>query len=101
MTEEQIEQHAVRFSQTYKNDKQYGKSTSKWSDPLARPTMCKKTVLKLLLGTYGLMTTEFAKALDSDNDEEVTHSGQRFEDAEIVTQDDPQGQEDEPKRMKL
>ena len=55
MTEEQIEQHALRFSQTYKNDKQYKSSISKWSDPLARPTMCKKTVLKLLLGTYGLM----------------------------------------------
>lgn len=102
MTEEQIEQHAVRFSQTYKNDKQYKSSTSKWSDPLARPTMCKKTVLKLLLGTYGLMTTEFAKALDSDNDDEVSTSGHRFEEAEIVTQGEPtEEQSDEPKRMEL
>lgn len=89
MTEEQLEQHALRFSQTYKNDKQYGKSTSKWSDPLARPTMCKKTVLKLLLGTYGLMTTEFAKALDSDSDEESSNSAHRFEEAEIIHQDEP------------
>lgn len=102
MTEEQIEQHASRFSQTYKNDKQYKNSTSKWSDPLARPTMCKKTVLKLLLGTYGLMTTEFAKALDSDNDDEVTTSGHRFEEAEIVQQPEPnEEQSDEPKRMEI
>ncbi|WP_026627303.1 recombinase RecT [Dysgonomonas capnocytophagoides] len=102
MTEEQIEQHALRFSQTYKNDKQYRSSTSKWSDPLARPTMCKKTVLKLLLGTYGLMTTEFAKALDSDSDDEVSTSGHRFEEAEIVQQGEPnEEQSDEPKRMEI
>lgn len=102
MTEEQLEQHAVRFSQTYKNDKQYGNSTSKWSDPLARPAMCKKTVLKLLLGTYGLMTTEFAKALDSDNDDEGSTSGHRFEEAEIVQQGEPnEEQSDEPKRMEI
>lgn len=102
MTEEQLEQHAIRFSQTYKNDKQYGKSTSKWSDPLARPAMCKKTVLKLLLGTYGLMTTEFAKALDSDNDDEDSTSGHRFEEAEIVQHGEPnEEQSDEPKRMEI
>ncbi len=101
MTEEQIEQHATRFSQTYKNDKQNKSATSKWSDPLARPTMCKKTVLKLLLGTYGLMTTEFAKALDSDNDDEVPHSGQRFEDAEIIPQDEPKDQADNPRKFEL
>lgn len=102
MTEEQIEQHALRFSQTYKNDKQYKSSTSKWSDSLARPTMCKKTVLKLLLGTYGLMTTEFAKALDSDNDDEVSTSGHRFEEAEIVQQPEPtEERSDEPKRMEI
>lgn len=101
MTEEQLEQHAIRFSQTYKNDKRFNSSSSKWSDPLARPTMCKKTVLKLLLGTYGLMTTEFAKALDSDNDEETPQNGQRFDEAEIIPQDEPKDQASEPKRMDL
>lgn len=64
--------------------------------------MCKKTVLKLLLGTYGLMTTEFAKALDSDSDDEVSTSGHRFEEAEIVLQGEPtEDQSDEPKRMEI
>lgn len=90
MSEEQLEEHAVRFSKTYQNDKKYGKMTSKWSDPLARPAMCKKTVLKGLLGTYGLMTTEFAKALDTDNDDEPTgNRNNKFEEAEVVSQSEP------------
>lgn len=89
MTEEQIESHALRFSKSYGYDKSKGSSTSKWSDPLARPAMCRKTVLKGLLGTYGLMTTEFAKAFESDNDEAEQTSGNRFEEAEVIQQDEP------------
>jgi recombination protein RecT len=89
MSNEKMEEHAMRFSKTYQNDKKYNKTTSKWSDPLARPAMCKKTVLKGLLGTYGLMTTEFAKALDSDSDEEQVPGSQKYEDAEVVSQTDP------------
>lgn len=99
MTEEQLEEHALRFSKMYQSDKRYNNATSKWSDPLARPTMCKKTVLKLLLGTYGLMTTEFARALETDNDE-VEPQGNRasFVEADIVPQEDPIPiqQQDEP-----
>ena len=91
MSNEQIEEHATRFSKTYQNDKKYGKTTSKWSDPLSRPAMCKKTVLKGLLGTYGLMTTEFAKALDNDGDEEPSTGNRngKFEEAEVVQQSEP------------
>jgi recombination protein RecT len=91
MSEEQIEEHALRFSKMYAADKQYGKSVSKWSDPLARPAMAKKTVLKGLLGTYGLMTTEFAKAFDADNDHEQPSSGghREVEEAEVIQQLEP------------
>ena len=101
MTEQQIEAHALRFSKSYAYDKAQGKATSKWSDPLARPAMCKKTVLKGLLGTYGLMTTEFAKAFDTDNDEaEPEPASHRYTEAEVVTQDEPQ-QQNEPERVKI
>lgn len=105
MTEEEIEEHAIRFSKMYQNDKRYGNASSKWSDPLARPTMCKKTVLKLLLGTYGLMTTEFARAMESDNDE-VEPQGQRIEVAEVIPQNEPIEQAEptgtgSPKKMDL
>lgn len=91
MGEDEIETHALRFSKMYAADKQYKTLKSKWSDPLARPAMCEKTVLKGLLGTYGLMTTEFAKAFEADNDHEASSgSGQReFEDAEVIQQDEP------------
>lgn len=95
MSEEQIEQHALRFSTSYQYDKRDRKATSKWSDPLARPAMAKKTVLKGLLGTYGLMTTEFAKAMDSDSDEADRNNGQRYEEADIVDQPDPSIQQAE------
>lgn len=89
MSEAQLEEHAVRFSQMYKADKQYSSRKSKWSDPDARPAMCKKTVLKALLGTYGLMTTEFEKALavevenGSDNSEPF-----KYTEAEVIPQTD-------------
>jgi recombinational DNA repair protein RecT len=57
--------------------------------------MAKKTVLKGLLGTYGLMTTEFARAFDSDSEEERP-SGQRYEDAEIIQQQEPIIDQNEP-----
>ena len=92
MSEEQIEEHALRFSKMYAADKQYKSAKSKWSDPLARPAMAKKTVLKGLLGTYGLMTTEFAKAFDADSDNEQSSGHREYEDAEVVQQDEPKVQ---------
>ena len=91
MTEAEIEAHALRFSKMYKSDKQYNSCKSKWSDPLARPKMALKTVLKGLIGTYGLMTTEFEKAFASDDDNAEQMNGQRTEDveAEVITQDEP------------
>ena len=87
MGNDDLERHALRFSKMYQYDKNKGTASSKWSDPLARPAMCKKTVLKLLLSTYGLMTTEFARAFDSDS-EESESQGNRFEEVTIVNQPD-------------
>lgn len=92
MSEDQIEEHALRFSKMYAADKQYKSAKSKWSDPLARPAMAKKTVLKGLLGTYGLMTTEFAKAFEADNDQETSTGHREYEDAEVVQQEEPKVQ---------
>jgi recombination protein RecT len=109
MTEEQLEAHAKRFSKMYAADIQYKSAKSKWSDPEARPTMCKKTVLKNLLGTYGLMTTEFARAFASDNDE--TDSNSTYSEAQIIPQEEPgdnqppqqngEGQKTAPKKFNV
>ncbi len=96
MTEEEMEHHALRFSKMYAADKQYKSFKSKWSDPDARPKMALKTVLKGLLGTYGLMTTEFAKAFEVDNDTEERTTGNRIEEAEVITQQEPIIEQPEP-----
>ncbi len=101
MTEAEIESHAIRFSKMYASDKQYKTMKSKWSDPLARPKMALKTVLKGLLGTYGLMTTEFAKAFEADNDNETSSGARSFDDAEILPQGEPEPpQQSEPTQAK-
>lgn len=70
MTEKEIEAHATRYSKMYAADKQYGKRVSKWSDPIERVKMAKKTVLKQLLGTWGVLSTEMKTALSNDDNNE-------------------------------
>ena len=92
MAEADIERHALRFSKMYQSDKRNRTNISKWSDPEARPKMALKTVLKSLLGTYGLMTTEMQKAFEADSNEEATTDGTRgheYQEAEVIQQDEP------------
>jgi len=99
MTEEQIESHALRFSKMYQSDKKFNSMKSKWSDPSARPKMALKTVLKGLLGTYGLMTTEFAKAFESDNEEEQSNDNNRgFTEVQVIDQKEPSN---EPEKVAI
>ncbi|MBR1580503.1 MAG: recombinase RecT [Selenomonadaceae bacterium] len=60
MTIDELEKHASTFSKSYAYDKKYGKRTSVWS--LNFDSMAKKTVLKLLLSKYGLLSIEAASA---------------------------------------
>ena len=103
-SEEEIEAHATRFSKMYANDKRNKTSISKWSDPLARPKMALKTVLKGLLGTYGLLTTQMINALESDHSDEDL-SGTRFtEYEEVEQQPEPTAEETkvvQPEKIKL
>ena len=102
MTEEKIEAQAIKYSKMYAADKKYGTAKSKWSDPDSRLKMSLKTVLKGLLGTYGLMTTEFAKALEIDGeDEDPIPHGERVQEAEIITQSDPMQGDVQSKTFKI
>lgn len=92
MSNQEIEAHARRFSKMYAADIQYHSMKSKWSDPDARPKMCLKTVLKGLLGLYGILSTEMQKAFENDNEHEEYNNSSRsggFEDAEVIPQADP------------
>lgn len=89
MSEEEIEAHALKFSTMYKYDQKNGKKSSKWSDSDIRPKMALKTVLKGLLGTYGVMTTDMMQAIQSDNDNENNSGVRDIEEAEVITQEEP------------
>lgn len=104
MTEAEIESHAKRFSKMYQYDLSNQKRSSKWSDPLARPKMALKTVMKGLLGTYGLLSPELINAFESDNEEAEAPSGNRaqYTEAEVIPQSDPEQQaEAEPEKVEI
>lgn len=101
MTVDEIEKHALRFSKAYAYDVSQKKRTSKWSDPLARPKMAMKTVLKSLLGTYGVMTTDMVKAMEKDVDMEPDGSGARNIPTEAETIPDQNDGEPEAKKIKI
>lgn len=69
MTVAEIEAHAYRYSQTYKNDKNKGYSSSKWTDDF--DAMAKKTVLKLLLAKYAPKSVEMQMVNKAIADDQV------------------------------
>jgi recombination protein RecT len=58
MTSEEVEKHGKRYSQVYKAGK------GRWVEDF--PGMAKKTVLKMLLNKYGVLSIEMQKALSTD-----------------------------------
>ena len=97
MSEEQIEAHALKYSKSYQYDKKSKGNSSVWSDKDARIKMALKTVLKGLLGTYGVMTTELQQSLEADSDQE--ERGHSYEEAQVIPeQKDPAASKD-PKKV--
>ncbi|MBR0061832.1 MAG: recombinase RecT [Selenomonadaceae bacterium] len=59
-----LEQHALTYSQSYAYDKKNGKKSSPWSTNF--DAMACKTVLKLLLNKWGILSTEMATVIQAD-----------------------------------
>lgn len=64
MTADEMEKHAKTYSQTYKSKKDYVVKSSKWTTDF--DAMAIKTVLKLLLSKYGILSIEMQKAIQTD-----------------------------------
>lgn len=90
MSYQATEDHALRYSKMYQSDKKNKTRNSNWSDPVERHKMALKTVIKNLLSTYGVITTEMAKAMEYDNETMEASSPRDYQDAEIITQNDPE-----------
>lgn len=64
MTTEEVEQHALEYSQSYKSDKRYNRKSSRWSTDFEK--MALKTVMKMLLSKWGMLSVEMQNAMLSD-----------------------------------
>ncbi len=64
-TNQDVENHAARYSQSYRKYKKTGnKSDAIWASQFEK--MAEKTVLKALISKYGIMSTDMQKAVISD-----------------------------------
>lgn len=64
MTVEELEEHGLRYSQTYKSSNSYVKNNSKWCTDFS--SMCEKTVLKLNLSRNAPLSVEMQDAVIAD-----------------------------------
>lgn len=64
MTVDECKNHALHYSASYKKDVEKGWSSSKWTTDF--DAMAKKTVLKLLLSRWGVLSIEMQKAIQDD-----------------------------------
>lgn len=64
MTKDEIEQHAEKYSQSYRMDKNKGWTSSPWTTNF--DAMASKTVLKRLLNAWGVLSTEMAEVIQGD-----------------------------------
>lgn len=64
MSKEEMEAHAMRYSQTYRSSDSYIKEQSKWTTDF--DSMAEKTVVKLNLSKNGVLSTELQEAIIAD-----------------------------------
>lgn len=64
MTKDEVEAHALKYSQSYSSDKRFGKKSSPWSTNF--DAMASKTVLKKLLNAWGILSADMAEAIQAD-----------------------------------
>ena len=64
MTMDEVKNHASTYSASYKRDIQKGWKSSKWSTDF--DAMAKKTVIKLLLSKWGVLSIDMQKAIELD-----------------------------------
>ncbi len=83
MTSAEMKAHALRYSQTYK--KGYGL----WADADMFDSMAKKTVLKLLISKYALLSVEMRDAIKADQSVMQKPDDYEYVDADEQAQPEP------------
>ena len=100
MTAKECDDHAQRYSQSYKYDLREKKNTSQWSTNFE--AMALKTVVKLGLSKYGILSIQMEKAIAADQAEvtieaEVVRYPDQIEETLPV---DKKSKQDGPSRVK-
>lgn len=72
--------HAMQYSQTFKSPNKYVKENSKWTTDF--DAMAKKTVLKLLLNRYAPLSVEMRNAITADQ-AVISEKGEEYVDNQI------------------
>lgn len=78
-TMNELDQHAMKYSQTYSSKNDYIQQTSTWSTNF--DGMAKKTALKLLLSKYAPLSIQMQSAIKADQ-AVITEHGERYIDNE-------------------
>lgn len=64
MSRQAVENHARKYSKSYRNDIEEGKKKSNWSTDFE--AMALKTVIKLLLSKWGILSVDMQRAIQDD-----------------------------------
>lgn len=64
MSKKEVENHAKKYSQAYRYDLNDNKQSSKWTTDF--DAMAKKTVIKMMLSKWGILSVEMQKAIVDD-----------------------------------
>ena len=64
MSRAEVENHARKYSSSYRYDLSHGRSSSLWMTNFS--AMAKKTVLKQLLSKWGILSIEVSRAIQDD-----------------------------------
>ena len=82
MSREDVENHARKYSKAYQYDIRKKKSSSKWSTDF--DAMAKKTVIKLLLSRWGILSIDMQKAITDDQKVFDKAGNESYGDNEII-----------------
>lgn len=89
MSKSEIDNHARKYSQSYRYDLNDNKQSSRWSTDF--DAMAKKTVIKLLLSKWGILSVEMQRAIQDDQKVYDGNGDESYGDnqSDVVMAEDP------------
>lgn len=104
MSKKAVDNHARKYSQSYRNDLNKNKKASKWTTDFE--AMALKTVIKLLLSKWGILSVDMQRAIQDDQKTYDEDGNASYGDnkADVIEAQDPflsEEQEEEPEDVDI